>query len=415
MFAASLDNLILLFDTVCMKSRQTETKDATSSKWQRTQYSNLIRYKPSGKYFARLRVAGKLIVKSLKTNRLAFAKLRLTDLEKSEREAAESGASTSNGRMTFGDCVKIFKEQTEDSNLLKPSTKHYRMEILGSIVKSWPGMKLRDVRQFSPADCNSWAAKFSNQYSATRYNGAIGVLRAIFEIAIQAGALYRNPAAVIKRARVRPPHLALPDTEQFERFVKEIGSANGRDSKKCAEMVSFLAYGGFRVSEARNVTWGDCDFAKGEITVRGDAETGTKNWSVRRVPMIPEMRELLERLRAKRMNESPALPVLLVKECILAMRRAAKAVGIPPITHHHLRHLFATRCIESGVDIPTVSRWLGHRDGGALAMRVYGHLREQHSVAMAQKVFFAKKPLLSIAELDQNVSRKKEITHSEGA
>jgi hypothetical protein len=67
------------------------------------------------------------------------------------------------------------------------------------------------------------------------------------------------------------------------------------------------------------------------------------------------------------------------------------------------------------VDIPTVSRWLGHRDGGALAMRVYGHLREQHSVAMAQKVFFAKKPLLSIAELDQNVSRKKEITHSEGA
>jgi hypothetical protein len=30
--------------------------------------------------------------------------------------------------------------------------------------------------------------------------------------------------------------------------------------------------------------------------------------------------------------------------------------------------LFATRCIESGVDIPTVSRWLGHKDGGALAM-----------------------------------------------
>ena len=28
-----------------------------------------------------------------------------------------------------------------------------------------------------------------------------------------------------------------------------------------------------------------------------------------------------------------------------------------------------------GVDIPTVSRWLGHKDGGALAMKVYGHLR----------------------------------------
>jgi site-specific recombinase XerC len=61
---------------------------------------------------------------------------------------------------------------------------------------------------------------------------------------------------------------------------------------------------------------------------------------------------------------------------------------IPRITHRDLRHLFATRCIESGVDIPTVSRWLGHKDGGALAMRVYGHLRDQHSAEMAQKVTF---------------------------
>jgi hypothetical protein len=40
------------------------------------------------------------------------------------------------------------------------------------------------------------------------------------------------------------------------------------------------------------------------------------------------------------------------------------------------------------VDIPTVSRWLGHKDGGALAMKVYGHLRDSHSTAMAQKVRF---------------------------
>ena len=70
-----------------------------------------------------------------------------------------------------------------------------------------------------------------------------------------------------------------------------------------------------------------------------------------------------------------------VKECMQAMRRAAKVVGMEQITHHDLRHLFATRCIESGVDIPTVSRWLGRKDGGALAMKVYGHLRDNHSSA----------------------------------
>jgi hypothetical protein len=41
------------------------------------------------------------------------------------------------------------------------------------------------------------------------------------------------------------------------------------------------------------------------------------------------------------------------------------------------------------VDIPTVSRWLGHKDGGALAMKTYGHLRREHSIAQAQRVTFA--------------------------
>jgi hypothetical protein len=38
--------------------------------------------------------------------------------------------------------------------------------------------------------------------------------------------------------------------------------------------------------------------------------------------------------------------------------------------------------------MPTVSRWLGHSDGGALAMRVYGHLQVEHSLAMGKRVSF---------------------------
>ena len=64
-------------------------------------------------------------------------------------------------------------------------------------------------------------------------------------------------------------------------------------------------------------------------------------------------------------------------------------LAIPRITHHDLRHLFATVGIEAGIDIPTVSRWLGHKDGGALAMKTYVHLRREHSVAQALKVSFA--------------------------
>jgi hypothetical protein len=32
---------------------------------------------------------------------------------------------------------------------------------------------------------------------------------------------------------------------------------------------------------------------------------------------------------------------------------------------------------------------LGHKDGGTLAMKTYGHLRREHSVAQALKVSFA--------------------------
>ncbi len=144
-----------------------------------------------------------------------------------------------------------------------------------------------------------------------------------------------------------------------------------------------------RKGEANALEWRDVDFEAGEIVVRGDAETGTKNWEVRRVPMIPDARAMFERMRAERADESLDAKVFLVRESQKSLDRACQRVGADRITHHDLRHLFATRCIESGVDIPTVSRWLGHKDGGALAMKTYGHLRREHSLAQAQKVSFA--------------------------
>ena len=126
--------------------------------------------------------------------------------------------------------------------------------------------------------------------------------------------------------------------------------------------------------------------------VRGDPETATKNWEVRRVPMIPEARALFERMRAEQRDQPLEAKVFRVRECQKALDRACKKVGTGRITHHDLRHLFATRCIESGVDIPTVSRWLGHKDGGALAMKTYGHLRREHRLAQAQRVTFAPAP-----------------------
>ena len=123
-------------------------------------------------------------------------------------------------------------------------------------------------------------------------------------MAIDAGARYDNPARFIKNLRVRQKELQLPNRDQFLKMVESIEGVNRRFSQDCANLVRFLAFGGFRKSEAANITWADCDFEKKEIVVRGDPETGTKNWSIRRVPMIPDMIELLKRLRAERVRRA---------------------------------------------------------------------------------------------------------------
>jgi integrase len=102
-------------------------------------------------------------------------------------------------------------------------------------------------------------------------------------------------------------------------------------------------------------------------------------------PLNSSLRQLLEKMRREQPGESPEKPVMQVFECQKSIDRAANLAGVKRITHHDLRHLFATRCIESGVDIPTVSRWLGHQDGGA---KTYGHLRDEHSQREALKVTF---------------------------
>jgi integrase len=180
----------------------------------------------------------------------------------------------------------------------------------------------------------------------------------------------------------------LPSIDKFNALIAEMRAGHSRDSINCADFASGLAFTGCRISEAREIAWRDVDFDAGEIVVRGDATTGTKNWGLRRVPLIPDARGMFERMRSERHGESLDAKVFRVAECQKSLDRAAKKVGADRITHHDLRHLFATRCIESGVDIPTVSRWLGHKDGGALAMKTYGHLRREHSIAQAQRVTF---------------------------
>jgi hypothetical protein len=74
-----------MFYTIRMKANSSNNTD---SRWQKTPMANLVRHVQSGNYYARIRVRGKLIWKSLKTDRISVAKLRLGDFHKEERQRA---------------------------------------------------------------------------------------------------------------------------------------------------------------------------------------------------------------------------------------------------------------------------------------------------------------------------------------
>ena len=99
-----MTDLLLLFDTARMK-RLEQASLPSEPPWKNTSYANLIRYEPSGTYFARVRVGGKLIRQSLKTKVLTVAKLKLADLEKKAREDEKLNACHS----TVADLVAEYR------------------------------------------------------------------------------------------------------------------------------------------------------------------------------------------------------------------------------------------------------------------------------------------------------------------
>ena len=356
--------------------------------WQKTRKPNLLRHK-SGRYYARAFAGGKEVWKSLKTSHYSVAEAKLAEFLREHRERVDNGNGEVSAKMTFGEALKIHQQNQADDVTIKPSTRHYWDQIFVALLRSWPGLADREIRRVTTTDCKEWARRSRKVCSPTRYNNTLSGLRHVFKVAKDAGIMYGNSAEKLERVPVRTKQLTLPSGDQFLQLVDIVEHAGAWCSRDCADFVRGLAFTGCRKGEAGQITWRDVDFDAGEIVVRGDPGTATKPWTVRRVPLIPDAHALFQRMRSERSRESLDAKVFRVGECQKALDRACKKIGTDRITHHDLRYLFATRCIESGVDIPTVSRWLGHKDGSALGMKTYGHLRRDHSIAQAQRVTFA--------------------------
>ncbi|MGI9089119.1 MAG: tyrosine-type recombinase/integrase, partial [Chthoniobacterales bacterium] len=230
--------------------------------WEATSVQNLVRYRPAGTYFARFRINGKRVWKSLETTVFSVAKQRLPDTMREHRVRLESVTAAAIGKMTVGDAARGYLEKVRANVSLKPRSKDYREMMIDFINRSWPALFGMDVRKVGERDCQEWLVRFQKHYAPSVVNNAVGTLRGIFAEAVDCGARFGDPAANLSRMRIRPKWLELPSREEFLRFVEEIRTAGARQSKDCANLVKFLAYSGVRIGEAKFVNWADANFER---------------------------------------------------------------------------------------------------------------------------------------------------------
>ena len=79
------------------------------------------------------------------------------------------------------------------------------------------------------------------------------------------------------------------------------------------------------------------------------------------------------------------VPAKTFRESLVLVRERAK---LPNFGFHDCRHHFISMGVMSGIDFMTIAAWVGHKDGGVLIGKVYGHLANEHRKAMAGRMNF---------------------------
>jgi len=241
----------------------------------------------------------------------------------------------------------------------KPSTQTYNQEIRDTIFQKWPDTQ-QAAETVTEAQLEAFVLSVAH-YSDPRFNAVIQCLKSFVPVAKN----LRSRQVIPKERQNLTP----------AKFSELLSQLDARPRSHSGLIARFLSMTGLRIGSARKLRWEHVwsDY----ILVPGDI---MKNGKPCMIPFVNGTAEILKQLRAITGDTEFILPQASIKT---ALYTACDKVGIPRLSHHDFRHLYATRCIESGVDLPTASRWLGHQDGGALLGKRYFHLRDAHSRKMA--------------------------------
>ena len=288
-------------------------------------------------------------------------------------------------------------------NYIRPSVKvrtyeRYKLIVEQHIKDRIGGTELNDLsplvlQSFITELLQSGNKKTGKGLSANSVNAVISVIQGSLKTAHMLGLTKEYTADKLKR-----PKLTEKPVECFSLAEqKQIEHAIQNDKKDKLYGIILCLYSGLRIGELIALQWSDIDFAKGILTVSKSCHDGKgglvidepKTATSRRV--IPLPKQLLPILKAlKRRSVSPFVvsasgnPVS-VRSYQRSFELLLKKLKIPHKGFHSLRHTFATRAIECGMDVRTLSEILGHKNP-TITLNRYAHSLMEHKKEMMNRL-----------------------------
>lgn len=234
------------------------------------------------------------------------------------------------------------------------------------------------IRDVTRADAEAFVAFLIAQGLQPSYaRRLVSTLRRAWTDAITRGLAHMNPWSKLKIAAPKPTRVPWVTMEQLEEIYAAMPAS-------AQPHIILIGETGLRAGEAQALRWRDVDLG---ASPRVEIREGKTTAAQRSVPLTPRAVALVQELYAEGgVDEQLVLPRISQQWMRRALAMACARASVERLKVHSLRHVYASHLVQLGVPPSTVARLLGHADGGALVMRLYGrwmpHDAESRAVAL---------------------------------
>lgn len=269
-----------------------------------------------------------------------------------------------------------------------PPWKKRAKQLLRSF-REWAESKPElNIARLSTSEIEAFLRNRLQDVATKTLNEELSMIKRFYRWLVDREYLVKDPAAPIDRLKQIPKEIRVFTTTEISMIFKYA-------TPHTLPFFKMLLYTGLRDGELRNLEWDDVDLERKTLFVRVKKDWIPKTSKGRAVPLASEAIGILRNLpnrgsyvfstRNGRKWAPPRQP------WVSLLGRILENEGVDlrgQVSIHTFRHTFATICLMQGVDIKTVSEFLGHTS--VRMTEKYLHILPEHKSREIRKVDFTK-------------------------